>query len=55
MNAMTYDESSEQIARALAASQAATVQQWIQRGLESLQLCLGKDQVNGGRDEHHDL
>jgi DNA-directed RNA polymerase specialized sigma24 family protein len=50
-----YDESSEQIALALAASQAATVRQWIQRGLASLRLCLGEDQINGGSDERYDL
>ena len=55
MNAITYDESSEQIALALAASQAATVQQWIQRGLESLRLCLGDDHINEGSNERHDL
>lgn len=36
------DESSEQIARALGASKAATVRQWIQRGLGSLRECMGE-------------
>jgi DNA-directed RNA polymerase specialized sigma24 family protein len=50
-----YDESSEQIAMALGASKAATVRQWIQRGLESLRGCMGGDQINGGSDERYDL
>jgi DNA-directed RNA polymerase specialized sigma24 family protein len=50
-----YDESSAQIALALGANQAATVRQWIQRGLGSLRECLGEDQINGGSDERHDL
>jgi hypothetical protein len=37
-----YDESGEQIALVLGANKAATVRQWIQRGLESLRECMGE-------------
>jgi hypothetical protein len=50
-----YDESSEQIARALGARKAATVRQWIQRGLGSLRECMAEDKVNEGSDERTDL
>ena len=49
-----YDESTEQIAAILGASQVA-VRKWFERGLENLRKCLREDQPNGGSDERHDL